>query len=268
MFFSELVDPSRPFLNAIIFGGIAWGLTGLGAAFIFLNKTVSVKFFDLSLGFTSGVMIAASFWSLLSPAIDLSSSLGTWRFVPPAMGFAVGAIFIESLSIGLYRWENYIMSRRNTTPGFRRATLLISAITVHNIPEGLSIGVLFGAAALGYSDVAAAIALGIGIGIQNIPEGLAVSMPLRRYGWSRKKAFLFGQASGSVEFFAALSGVALLILAQPILPYALAFAAGAMVFLVIKELVPEFHESTNGRRASFGFIVGFLIMMSLDVALG
>jgi len=247
-------------------------LTALGAFFVFVTKTVSKKVLDAMLGFASGVMIAASFWSLLAPAIEMSTDcvLGAW--FPSFIGFFLGAIFLKvidkvlpHLHIG-YPEEEI----EGIKTSWKRAVLLVTAITLHNIPEGLAIGVTFGAILAGFpgSSLGAAIALTIGIGLQNFPEGFAVSMPLRREGMSRIKSFWYGQLSAIVEPIASVIGASMVISIRSLLPYALAFAAGAMIFVVVEEVIPESQRNGYTDLATMGTIMGFLIMMILDVALG
>ncbi len=268
----ELMRNLNPVLQALIAGAFTWSITAFGASFVFFTKTVNQKVLDAMLGFAAGVMIAASFWSLLSPAIAMSEGyvLGSW--FPAATGFLLGTIFLRLIDkvlphvhLGYPREE-----AEGIKTSWRRCTLLVTAITLHNIPEGLAIGVAFGAAAAGFStnSLAGAVALAIGIGIQNFPEGFAVSVPLRREGISRIKSFWYGQLSAIVEPFAAVIGAAAVISARPLLPYALAFAAGAMIFVVVEEVIPESQRNGNTDLATAGTIAGFLVMMILDVALG
>ncbi len=226
------------------------------------------------LGFTGGVMIAASFWSLLAPAINMSKGEGFTKVMPAAIGFALGALFLYALDKILPHLHlNHPVSKtegvKTKTP-WQKTTLLVLAITLHNIPEGLAVGVLFGGVAAGIPEatIAGALTLAIGIGLQNLPEGLAVSFPLRRAGMSRGKSFMYGQSSALVEPVAAVIGALAVGFFTPILPYALAFAAGAMIFVVIEEVVPETQQGDNGDIATLGFIGGFIAMMMLDVALG
>jgi ZIP family zinc transporter len=222
------------------------------------------------LGFAAGVMIAASYWSLLAPAIEMSEGKDIPAWLPAVVGFLLGGIFLRAMDSLLPHLHIGfpISEAEGVKTNWRRSTLLVLAITLHNIPEGLAIGVAFGALAAGLpaASLGAAIALAIGIGIQNFPEGLAVSMPLRREGLSRWKSFQYGQLSGVVEPVAAVIGAAAVIIAQPILPYALSFAAGAMIFVVIEELVPEAQRGGNTHLATMGGMVGFAVMMLLDVA--
>lgn len=259
-----------------LWGGLfTYGLTALGAALVFFTRKVNYKMLDAMLGFAAGVMIAASFWSLLVPSIEMAASQGIIEWLPATIGFLTGGIFLRicdaylpHLHLGMPREEAEGIS---TT--WRRATLLVLAITLHNIPEGLAVGVLFGAAASGVdptgtATIAGAISLALGIGLQNFPEGVAVSMPLRREGVSVGKSFWYGQLSGIVEPIAAVIGAAAVLLVRPILPYALAFAAGAMIYVVVEELIPESQHRGNADIATMGTMIGFCVMMILDVALG
>lgn len=277
----ELAELKNSFfaLNPVIqslFGGMfTYTLTALGAALVFFTKSVNYKVLDAMLGFAAGVMIAASFWSLLVPAIDMASAQGLIEWLPAVIGFLTGGIFLRicdaylpHLHIGLPLEE-----AEGVPTTWRRATLLVLAITLHNIPEGLAIGVLFGAAASGIeaaggATVMGAVTLAIGIGIQNFPEGTAVSMPLRREGLSMGKSFWYGQLSGIVEPISAVIGAAAVLMVQPLLPYALAFAAGAMIYVVVEELIPESQHRGNADIATLGTMIGFSVMMVLDVALG
>ncbi|XP_052070809.1 zinc transporter ZIP11-like [Mytilus californianus] len=315
-----------------------WGLTALGAALVFIFNSSQRKVLDASLGFAAGVMTAASYWSLLAPAIEMAElsglygSNGEWAFIPVAVGFVLGAVFVygadvlipyiggggtnvimsleseykqhkdEDVQINLVSQEqsyNYSRSEYSTDPQrrkpvqgglistedqtnivnneslssqdtrWKRILLLIIAITVHNIPEGLAVGVGFGA--VGRTPSATfekARNLAVGIGIQNFPEGLAVSLPLRGAGMSTLKSFWYGQLSGMVEPIAGLFGAVAVVIAQPLLPYALAFAAGAMIYVVVDDIIPEAQTCGNGKVASWGAVVGFVVMMSLDVGLG
>lgn len=264
-----------PVLQAFLAGIFTWGMTALGAALVFGTKKVPRKLFDAMLGFAAGVMIAASFWSLLAPAIELSGDRALPEYVPPLVGFLLGGIFLRLLDRILpHLHPGLSMSEvEGVETKWRRSVLLVSAITLHNIPEGLAVGVAFGAASAGITggslatSLGGAIALAIGIGIQNFPEGTAVSMPLRREGMSRGKSFFFGQLSGIVEPVAAVVGAFAVVLAQPILPYALAFAAGAMIFVVAEELIPEAKRGSPD-IAAMSLMFGFAVMMTLDVALG
>lgn len=249
-----------------------WGLTALGAAAVFFFRDVSRRTLDAALGFTAGVMVAASFWSLLSPSIALADEMGMVKWVPPLLGFLAGALSMRLLDFVLP--HVHLFGKMEDVEGvktsWRRTTLLVLAITLHNIPEGLAIGVAFGAVAAGYESatLAAAVALAIGIGIQNCPEGTAVAVPLRREGFSRVKAWWYGQLSAVVEPVAAVVGCIAVTMMRPALPYALAFAAGAMIFVVVEEVIPESQTGGHSDLATLGAIIGFAVMMTLDVALG
>ena len=262
----------HPVVQALLATTFTWLVTASGAALVFLFKDLPRKALEGMLGFTGGVMIAASYWSLLAPSIEMSEAQGMLPWFPPAVGFAAGALFL----FGLDKLVPHLHLNfgQDETEGvktqWKRTTLLVLAITLHNIPEGLAVGVAFGAAAAGLdgAELGGAVALAIGIGLQNFPEGIAVSMPLRRSGVSRRKAFFYGQLSAVVEPIAGVIGAAAVLVFQPILPYALAFAAGAMIYVVIEEVVPETQRDKHTDTAALGFIGGFLVMMILDVALG
>lgn len=264
-----------PVLQALIATMFTWGMTAAGAGLVFATKNVPRKLLDSMLGFAAGVMIAASFWSLLAPAIRLSEAGPLPMWVPPVLGFLAGGIFLRLLDRLLPHLHPgmKLSEAEGIHTSWRRSVLLVSAITLHNIPEGLAIGVTFGAVGLGITEgipgasLGAAVALAVGIGLQNFPEGTAVSMPLRREGMSRGRSFFYGQLSAVVEPIAAVAGAAAVILAKPILPYALAFAAGAMIFVVAEELVPEAKRGSPD-IAAMSLMVGFSVMMTLDVALG
>jgi ZIP family zinc transporter len=237
-----------------------------------LSKEISRKVLDGMLGFAAGVMIAASYWSLLAPSIEISETLGYPSFVPPAIGFLLGGIvlwLIDRLIPHLHLWLP-ISQAEGIKTTWQRSVLLILAITIHNIPEGMAVGVAFGAAAAGIpgASTAGAIALALGIGIQNFPEGLAISAPLRREGFTRFRSWWYGQLSALVEPIAAVIGAAAVVTMRQILPYALAFAAGAMIYVVIEELIPEAQNGQNTDIATAGAMLGFTVMMILDVALG
>jgi ZIP family zinc transporter len=260
-------------VQALIATLFTWGVTALGASLVFFFKTINRRILDGMMGFAAGVMIAASFWSLLAPSIALSEEMGYVKWFPPLVGFLMGGFFlwvadkiIPHLHIGFPA-----SNAEGIHTDLKSSVLLVLAITLHNIPEGLAIGVAFGAAAAGIESatLGAAIALAIGIGIQNFPEGTAVSAPLLRQGFSRRKAFFYGQASGAVEPIAGVIGAAAVIFIQPILPFALAFAAGAMIYVVVEELIPESQlRPENTDLATLGAMGGFALMMVLDVALG
>jgi len=266
--FTEL----HPVVQALLATTFTWLVTASGAALVFLFKDLPRKALDGMLGFTGGVMIAASYWSLLAPSIEMSEAQGMLPWFPPAVGFAAGALFLFGLDkLVPHLHLNFGQDEsEGLKTQWKRTTLLVLAITLHNIPEGLAVGVAFGAAAAGLdgAELGGAMALAIGIGLQNFPEGIAVSMPLRRSGVSRRKAFFYGQLSAVVEPIAGVIGAAAVLVFQPILPYALAFAAGAMIYVVIEEVVPETQRDKHTDTAALGFIGGFLVMMILDVALG
>lgn len=259
-----------------LYGGLfTYALTALGAALVFFTKEINYKVLDAMMGFAAGVMIAASFWSLLVPSISMAEAQGMIEWLPAVIGFLGGGLFLRLCDAYMpHLHPGFPIEEAEGVPtSWRRATLLVLAITLHNIPEGLAVGVLFGAAASGVdpsgsATIAGAISLALGIGIQNFPEGVAVSMPLRREGISVGKSFWYGQLSGIVEPVSAVIGAAAVLMIQPILPYALAFAAGAMIYVVIEELIPESQLHGNTDIATLGTMVGFTVMMILDVALG
>ena len=274
-----------PVMQALYAGLFTWALTALGAALVFLFNSSNRKVLDTALGFTGGVMIAASFWSLLSPAIayvEMQNEMGLSTmpiWLPPAIGFFLGALFLYILDKIIPHL--HLFAKQEEAEGietnWKKTILLVLAIALHNIPEGLAVGVAFGALAnpelLGMDGhsvftIGGAIALAIGIGIQNFPEGFAVSMPLRRMGVSKWKSWKWGQLSAIVEPIFAVIGAAIVMQVLPILPYALAFAAGAMIFIVVEEVIPESQRGGNTDLATMGLIVGFIVMMCLDVALG
>ncbi|NNC84142.1 MAG: ZIP family metal transporter [Flavobacteriales bacterium] len=265
----ESIDPILAALLATLF---TWGLTGLGASLVFFFKTMKRSVLDGMLGFTGGVMVAASYWSLLSPAIEMSPGEGFVKAMPAVIGFGMGALFLFALD--KFVPHLHINFTKDEAEGpdtdWKGTTLLILAITLHNIPEGLAVGVLFGGVAAGIPEatIGGAVALALGIGIQNFPEGIAVSMPLRRQGVSRFRSFWYGQLSAIVEPVAGVLGALLVMQMMPILPYALAFAAGAMIYVVIEEVVPETQRDAYTDIATLGFIGGFIVMMLLDVGLG
>jgi len=262
----------NPIVQALFGTFFTWGLTAIGAAGVFLSKEINRKVMDGMLGFAAGVMIAASYWSLLAPAIEISESLGIAPYIPPAIGFLLGGFVLWLIDRILPHLHTNlpIESAEGIKTSWHRSILLVLAITLHNIPEGMAVGVAFGAAAAGIpgADLASAVALTIGIGIQNFPEGLAISAPLKQEGLSSGKAWWYGQLSAVVEPIGALIGAAAVIAMRQILPYALAFAAGAMIFVVIEELIPEAEAGSNTDIATGGAMLGFTIMMVLDVALG
>jgi ZIP family zinc transporter len=266
-------------LQALIAGLFTWLLTAIGATLVFFFKSSNRKALDMCLGFTGGVMIAASFWSLLSPAIatvEKQQELGITNlpiWFAPAVGFFLGALFLYFLDKKvphLHLFES-VENAEGPKTDLKKTELLVLAIALHNIPEGLAVGVAFGALASGMDigmEMGGAIALAIGMGLQNAPEGFAVSMPLRRQGLSKFKSWQWGQLSAIVEPIFAVIGAAIVISVYPILPYALSFAAGAMIFIVIEEVIPESQRGGNADLASIGLILGFIVMMILDVSLG
>ena len=269
----------NPIIQALIGGLFTWALTAIGASLVFFFKSSNRKVLDMCLGFTGGVMIAASFWSLLSPAIatvEKQQELGITTlpiWFAPAVGFLLGALFLYYLDKKiphLHLFES-VENAEGPKTDLKKTELLVLAIALHNIPEGLAVGVAFGALASGMDigmEMGGAIALAIGMGLQNAPEGFAVSMPLRRQGLSKFKSWQWGQLSAIVEPIFAVIGAAIVISVYPILPYALAFAAGAMIFIVIEEVIPESQRGGNIDLASIGLILGFIVMMILDVSLG
>jgi len=265
----ESINPILAAFYATLF---TWGLTAAGAALVFFFKNPNRAVMDSMLGFTGGVMVAASFWSLLAPGIEMSPGEGFVKVIPAAVGFFLGALFLFGLDKVLPHL--HLNFKESEAEGIKspwhKTTLLTLAITLHNIPEGLAVGVLFGGVAAGFdgATISGAVALALGIGLQNFPEGFAVAMPLKRQGFSRGKSFMYGQASAIVEPIAAVIGAWAVITFQPILPYALAFAAGAMIFVVVEEVIPETQQDKHSDVAVMGFIGGFIVMMTLDVGLG
>lgn len=255
-------------IQAFIATIFTWGITALGALTVCFFKNINKKVLSTILGFSAGVMIAASFWSLLSPSIELSEELGYIAWLLPTIGFITGGLFVlfsdKFLDKALKEKGNLKNSK-----SLKRSILLVSAITIHNIPEGMAIGVAFGGIASGVPGVSlvSALMLAIGIGIQNFPEGAAVSLPLRNEGFSRFKSFMIGQASALVEPVSAVIGAILVLSIRNVLPFLLAFAAGAMIAVVARELLPESIKE-NKNLATLGLIFGFIVMMILDVALG
>jgi len=260
----------HPVVQALLAGLFTWTLTALGAAMVFMTKEIDRKILDTMLGFAAGVMIAASYWSLLAPAIEMSEDLNIPVWFPPMVGFLLGGIFLGGIDKILPHLHLGfpIEEAEGIKTSFQRSTLLILAVTLHNIPEGLAVGVAFGAVVAGFpsATLPVAIALAIGIGIQNLPEGLVISIPLRGEGMSRFESFWYGQLSGIVEPIASVIGAVAVIMVKPILPYALSFAAGAMIFVVVEELIPESQRGKNTDLATLGAMVGFTVMMVLDVA--
>ncbi|HHZ20328.1 MAG TPA: ZIP family metal transporter [Firmicutes bacterium] len=260
----------HPVLLALLATLFTWGMTALGAATVFTAKTIHRKTLDGLLGFAAGVMIAASYWSLLEPALEMAEGGPLPAWLPAAIGFLLGGLFLWGIDKLLPHLHSDEAEVEGVKTSWQRSVLLMLAITLHNIPEGLAVGVAFGAVASGLpsASLAGATALAIGMGLQNLPEGMAVSMPLRREGLSRWKSFWYGQLSALVEPVAGVIGAAAVLVARPILPYALAFAAGAMIFVVVEELIPESQRGGFSDFATLGTLSGFTIMMILDVALG
>ena len=264
------IGDTSPVTAAFVATMFTWFMTALGASLVYFFKEMNRKILDGMLGFAAGVMIAACFWSLLGPAIEMSEAQGFPPWIPASSGFLMGAFFlyfvdkiIPHLHLGFPMEE-----AEGIKTGWQRSVLLVLAITLHNIPEGLAIWVAFGALAadLPSASFAGALALAVGIGIQNFPEGAAVSIPLRREGYSRLKSFWYGQMSGAVEPVAAVIGAAAVVYIQPLLPYALSFAAGSMIYVVVEELIPVSQREKNTDIATMGTIFGFTLMMILDVA--
>jgi len=263
---------ASPVMQALLATLFTWGMTAAGALPVFFTDRENRRLLDVLLGFTGGVMIAASYWSLLAPSIEMAADLDVPDWFPAAVGFLLGAVFLRLADLLLphLHLNAPLEEAEGLDTTWRRTTLLVLAITLHNIPEGLAVGVAFGALAYGFDNASlgAAVALAVGIGIQNFPEGMAVAMPLRREGMSRLKSFWYGQLSGVVEPIAGVIGAAAVLFWEPVLPYALAFAAGAMIFVVVEEVLPEAQRSGNADAATMGVMVGFTVMMVLDVALG
>lgn len=268
----SLFDGLNPINQTLVGTFFTWLVTAVGASTVFFTGRMNKKVFNSLLGFAAGIMLSASFFSLLLPSIAHSSqSEDVYYWVPVVTGFILGAlvIFISDFIIQQFRKKNLSKISKGENIDFERSTLLVIAITIHNIPEGLAIGVAFGAASLGIPEasIAAAISLTVGIGLQNFPEGLAISMPLRAQGMSKIKSFWYGQLSSTVEPVTGVLGAMFVVMAQPLLPYALSFAAGAMILVVIAKVMPESQNGVNNPSSSFYFIIGFSVMMILDLAL-
>jgi ZIP family zinc transporter len=268
----DLFLSAHPLTVALLAGLFTWGVTGLGASMVLFVRDVNARLLASMLGFSAGIMVAASFFSLLGPAIEMAKASSLPGWLPAVTGFLAGCGFL-SLADRLLphlHLDRPLEAAEGPKTRWKKTTLLVLAITLHNIPEGLSVGVAIGAAAAhgGPEALWPALALTLGIGIQNFPEGLAVSMPLRAAGFSRRKSFFVGQASGLVEPVAAVIGAAAVVWAQALLPYALSFAAGAMLFVTVEELIPESQSGDHGDIATLGFVIGFALMMFLDVSLG
>ena len=268
-FLQQLSPVTQAFLATLF----TWAVTAAGAGLVFMSREINQRLLDALLGFAAGVMIAASFWSLLAPGIEMAEQMGHIPWLTAAIGFMGGGVFMRLIDRVLpHLHPGLAMSQsEGIKTSWQRSTLLVLAITLHNIPEGLAVGVAFGAVAadLPSASMGGAIALAIGIGLQNFPEGTAVSMPLRREGMGRMKSFLLGQASGLVEPVAGVLGALFVLRMQNILPYALCFAAGAMIFVVVEELIPESQRNpANIDLVTMATLAGFSTMMILDVALG
>lgn len=261
-----------PIFQALLATCFTWFVTALGASAVFFFKSINPTILDSMLGFAAGVMVAASFWSLLAPAIEMAAESALPAWVPATVGFLLGGAFLWGVDKVLPHLHigAPIEEAEGIKTAWQRSVLLVLAITLHNFPEGLAVGVAFGALSVGLpaASLAGAIALAVGIGLQNFPEGAAVSVPLRREGLSRLKSFWYGQLSGTVEPIAGVLGAAAVLIVKPILPYALAFAAGAMIFVVVEELIPESQLESDTNVATVGAMLGFAVMMTLDVALG
>ena len=269
----EFISGFNPIVQALLGTTFTWGMNALGATVVFFDRGYNRKVLDWMMGFAGGVMIAASYWSLLAPAIELSKDGPLPVWMPAVIGFLLGGAFLRGIDLvmpHLHLGQGDLDKSEGVKTSWQRITLLVLAITLHNIPEGLAVGVAFGAAAkgIGSSSVTGAVALALGIGLQNFPEAIAVSMPLRKLNMPRFKSFWYGQLSGLVEPIAGVLGAALVLSAQHILPYALAFAAGAMIFVVVEDLIPEAHRGGNVDIATLGVMIGFSVMMALDVAFG
>lgn len=258
----------NPILQALFATIFTWSITALGAAVVFLFKRINKNIMDAMLGFAAGVMIAASFWSLLLPAIEMATNLKMITWIVTSIGFLFGGIllFIGDKIFDFFDKDKNVKEKTS----FKRCLMLIFSITLHNIPEGLAVGVAFGSLKYGLAgaNVAAASILAFGIGLQNFPEGMAVSVPLRREGYSRKKAFFYGQLSGIVEPISAVLGALLVLKIRYVLPFLLAFAAGAMIYVVVQELIPESQTNKKKDLMALFTLIGFAVMMILDVALG
>lgn len=262
----------HPAVQALLAGLFTWSVTALGAAAVFFTRHVNRRLLDAMLGFSGGVMLAASFWSLLAPAIQIAANGAIPAWIPPTVGFLSGGAVLWAFDRLLPHLHlGFPLSEaEGPKTSFHRAILLVTAITLHNIPEGLAVGVAFGGVIAGSTStsLSAAIVLAVGIGLQNFPEGIAVAMPLRGDGMSQWKSFWYGQLSAVVEPVAAVIGAGAVIIAAPLLPYALSFAAGAMIYVVVEELIPESHREGNVDLATVSLMIGFAVMMVLDVALG
>ncbi len=267
------VNHIAPAILALLAGLFTWGMTGVGAMPVLFGRSTSRRTLDVLLGFSAGIMLAASYWSLLAPSLELAAHGGTPVWIPPVVGFATGSLglwVLDKLIPHLHSMGRGAEYREGPKTHLSRTTLLILAITLHNVPEGLALGVAIGAAgaAASTAQYGAAVALTLGLGLQNLPEGLAVSAPLRREGWTPLRSFWYGQLSGIVEPIAAVVGALVVGGSTAILPYALAFAAGAMIFVVVEELIPECQRSGHSDLAVLATLFGFTVMTALDIGLG
>jgi len=265
----NLLKNNSPLTNTLYATIFTWFMTAAGASLVFFVKKANKKILETMLGFAAGVMIAASFWSLLSPSIEMSENLPFPKWLPPAVGFLIGGLFLRVMDavIPHQHFGTSDEEIEGIPTNLKTNTLLLLAVTLHNIPEGLAVGVAFGALikANSVAALSAAISLAIGIGIQNFPEGTVISLPLRASGMSKFKSFFYGQLSGAVEPLAAIAGVIFVTTFQKILPFALSFAAGAMIYVVVEEVIPESQEGDNTDLATLSLMLGFVIMMILDV---
>ncbi len=267
---TDFIEGLHPVLQALLATCFTWSMVAIGATAVFTTRTPSKRLLDTSLGFAAGVMIAASFWSLLAPAIEMDHDGGLPAWFAPLAGFGLGVVCLRLVDVVLpHLHHGHTEGLEGFKTSWQRTTLLVLAIVLHHIPEGLAVGVAFGAAAAGEpaATVAGAVALALAMGLQNLPEGLAVALPLRREGLSAGRSFWFGQMSGMVEPVAGVAGAAAVMYSRPIMPYAMGFAAGAMMFVVIEELIPESQRRGHSDWATTGAIVGFALMMVLDVAM-
>ncbi len=259
------------YLSALLAATFTWLMTTLGAAVVFMFKKIHRRTMDITLGVAGGVMLAAGFFSLLNPAFEMAEKLPYPAWVAPSVGFVLGALFLYVLDRAIpHLHPNMTDGTPDGKPSsLHRSTLLILAITLHNIPEGLAVGVAFGAVATGMegATIGAAVSLAIGMGLQNVPEGMAVSTPLRALGWGRTKSFLYGQATAIVEPISAVVGAVAVVVFSPLLPYILSFAAGAMIYVVVEEVIPETQRDKYADSAVLGLIAGFVLMMILDTSL-
>lgn len=264
------MDTLNPLLLALMAGLFTWAMTSAGAALVFIFKEINKNILNIMLGFAAGVMVAASFWSLLLPATEIAEQAGMIEWLPVIVGFAAGGALLMIMDKVLpHLHPNSTDGNPEGMPSnLRKSILLVFAITLHNIPEGFAVGVAFGAMANEGVTLAAAIVVALGIGIQNLPEGAAVSIPLRKEGYSRRKSFMIGQFSGAVEPVAAVLGAYFAMNMTYLLPYTLSFAAGAMIYVVVEELIPESQSEEHSHGATIGSMAGFLLMTFLDIALG